>query len=143
MASVSNSRKRKVFAPEPAPEDEQRLSAGVLEMLSEDEQDEEPESDDGDYEEFPEIDAASDTEEEEGEDGEEEGGDDESEDYSTDASGSDKKPHIFPRAKVFISDITGEPKKVYPEIEPDYDSDSSTEDVSTFSTPASTNTLRY
>ena len=128
-------------APEPPPRDEQRLSAGALEMLSEDEQDEEPESDDGDYEEFPEIDAASDTEDEEDEEtdeGEDEGG----EDYSSDTSGSDRKLPIFPKAKVVISDITGEPKKVYPEIEPDYDSDSSTEDVSMSPPSVSTNGLR-
>jgi ribosome biogenesis protein ERB1 len=142
MASVPTSRKRKAFAPEPALKDEQLLSANALEMLSEDEQDEEPESDDGDYEAFPEIDAASDTEDEEDEeqDGDEDG---EEEDYSSDASGSDKRLPIFPKAKVVISDITGEPKKVYPEIEPDYDSDSSTEDVSTSSASASTNALRY
>lgn len=33
------------------------------------------------------------------------------------------------RGKAIISDITGRPKRVYPNIEPDYDSDSSTEDV--------------
>ena len=145
MASVSISKKRKASAPEPASKDEQLLSASALEMLSEDEQDEEPESDDGDYEEFPEIDAASDTEDEEDEeqDESEDEEDEEEDDYSSDASGSDKKLPIFPEAKVVISDITGEPKKVYPEIEPDYDSDSSTEDVSTSSASASTNVLRY
>ena len=135
MASVSNSRKRKVSAPEPALKDERVLSAGTLEMLSEDERDEEPESDDGDYDEFPEIDAASDTEGEEDEDEDEQEDEDES-DSSSDASGSDKRLSIFPKARVVISDITGEPKKVYPEIEPDYDSDSSTEDVSTSPAPA-------
>jgi ribosome biogenesis protein ERB1 len=35
----------------------------------------------------------------------------------------------FPVARTVISTITGEPKRVYPDIEPDYDSDSSTEDV--------------
>ena len=38
--------------------------------------------------------------------------------------------NIFPEAKIITSTITGQPKKVYPEIEPDYDSDSSTEEVS-------------
>lgn len=140
MASVPNPKKRKVSAPGPTPGDDQLLSANALEMLSEDEQDEEPESDDGDYEEFPEIDAASDTDEDEDE--ETEGEEEEEEDYSSDASGSDKKLPIFPKAKVVISEITGEPKKVYPEIEPDYDSDSSTEDVSTSPVFASTNALR-
>jgi len=143
MASVPNSRKRKVSAPEPPPRDEQQLSAGALEMLSEDEQDEEPESDNGDYEEFPEIDAASDTEDQEDEetDEDDEGEGEDEEEYSSDTSGSNRKLPIFPKAKVVISDITGEPKKVYPEIEPDYDSDSSTEDVSTSTAPASTNKL--
>ena len=50
------------------------------------------------------------------------------EEESSDADSVDSL-HIFPKAKTVISDITGEPKKVYPEIEPDYDSDSSTEDV--------------
>ena len=145
MASVSTSRKRKTFAPETALKGEQLLSANALEMLSGDEQDGEPESDDGDYEAFPEIDAASDTEDEEDEEQDEDDNEDdeEEEDYSSDASGSDKRLPIFPKAKVIISDITGEPKKVYPEIEPDYDSDSSTEDVSTFSPSASANALRY
>ncbi|KAF9649650.1 ribosome biogenesis protein ERB1 [Thelephora ganbajun] len=135
MASVSNLRKRKSSAPGQAPKDEQLLPVSALEMLSEDEHDEEPESDDGNYEEFPEIDAASDTEEEEDDDDDDDDDDDEGEegeeeaDYSSDASGSEKKLSIFPKAKVVISDITGEPKKVYPEIEPDYDSDSSTEDA--------------
>ena len=137
MASISNSRKRKAPASVSAPKDGSISSTGALEMLSEDEQDEEPESDDGDHEEFPEIDAASDSEDEEEED---ENGEDEEEDYySSDASGTDEKLPIFPKAKVVISNITGEPKKVYPEIEPDYDSDSSTEDVSTSTVPLLTN----
>ena len=136
MASTPNSRKRKAPVLVPAPTDEPFHSAGALEMLSEDEQEEEPESGDGDHEEFPEIDAASDTEDEEEEDGEDEG-----EDYSSDTSGRSEKLPIFPEAKVVISGITGEPKKVYPEIEPDYDSDSSTEDVSTSVTLLLTNPL--
>jgi hypothetical protein len=35
----------------------------------------------------------------------------------------------FPVATTVVSNITGRPKRVYPDIEPDYDSDSSTEDV--------------
>jgi ribosome biogenesis protein ERB1 len=130
MASTPNSRKRKAPAPISAPKGEAFSSAGALEMLSEDEKDEEPESDDGDYEEFPEIDTASDTENE-GNDYEEESDEDEEEDSFSSSSGSDEKLPIFPKAKVVISDITGEPKKVYPEIDPNYDSDSSTEEVST------------
>ena len=142
MASVSISRKRKSSAPETVSKDEQLLPANTLEMLSEDEQDEEPESDDGDYEEFPEIDAASDTEDEEDK-GRDEDEDEDGEDHSSDGSSSNGELPIFPKAKVVISDITGEPKKVYPEIEPDYDSDSSTEDVSTSSVPLPTSALRY
>ena len=41
----------------------------------------------------------------------------------------DDEINVFPKAKTIVSDITGQPKRVYPEIEPDYDSDSSTEDV--------------
>ena len=134
MASVS--KKRKTLAP--ALENEQPFSSNALEMLSEEEQDEEPESDDGDYEEFPEIDASTDTEDEGGD----ENAEDEEEGSSSDTSGSDNKLHIFPKAKVVISGITGEPKRVYPEIEPDYDSDSSTEDVSTSVTSLSEN-IRY
>ena len=39
---------------------------------------------------------------------------------------------LIPEVKNEISDITGAPKRVYPPIEPDYDSDSSTEDASPF-----------
>jgi ribosome biogenesis protein ERB1 len=97
--------------------------------------------DDGDAEsdeevdEFPEIDARSDSEsgEESSEDEEDEesGDDDGDEDGQTLASGSDSDSdiHIFPKSKAIVSEITGHPKRVYPEIEPGYDSDSSTEDV--------------
>ena len=112
-----------------------------LEMGSEDEgEDGGDVSDDGEVDAFPEIDARSDTDDEdyeddgeddsEDEDEEDEGEEDEEdEDYE---NGSDDDLHIFPKAKTVISDITGQPKRVYPEIEPDYDSDSSTEDVRTF-----------
>jgi ribosome biogenesis protein ERB1 len=98
-----------------------------LEMLS-DEEDEEggSGSDDGEVDEFPEIDARSDSEDEEYE-GSEDGSDEEDNDESSAASDSDL--HIFPESKMIMSNITGQPKRVYPEIEPDYDSDSSTEDV--------------
>ena len=109
-----------------------------LEMDSEDEGEEGPEeSDDGGVDEFPEIDENSDTDEEEQDEDEEESGSDEDEDEEEDeeeesdeGESSDGSIHIFPKAKVITSKITGQPKKVYPEIEPDYDSDSSTEDVS-------------
>lgn len=108
-----------------------------LEMQSDDEGEQEdvPEEDDNEVEAFPEIDTRSDTEDEDAdteededeEDEEDEDEPDESEDeYSDD---SDDSIHPFPVAKTIVSDITGQPKRVYPPIEPDYDSDSSTEDV--------------
>lgn len=95
-----------------------------LELGSEDEEEGE-ESDNGDADEFPEIDARSDSE------GDVSGSEDEDEDddEEDDEDASDDDLHVFPRAKTVISNITGQPKHVYPEIEPDYDSDSSTEDV--------------
>jgi ribosome biogenesis protein ERB1 len=105
-----------------------------LEMLSEEEGEERSgaSSDDLEVDEFPEIDMRSDSESEEyegsedGSDGTREEEDDEDSSTTSDAS-SDL--HIFPESKTIISGITGHPKRVYPEIEPDYDSDSSTEDV--------------
>lgn len=104
-----------------------------LEMHSGDEEEDGNEiQDDTDDEvdEFPEIDAASDSGSEEEEEEEEEEDTDSLSDEGTDDGDSDDTLHVFPKAKVVQSDITGEPKKVYPDIEPDYDSDSSTEDVS-------------
>lgn len=99
-----------------------------LEMLSDEEKREgeegEDEESDEEIDEFPEIDAESDEDEEEDEGEEDEG---------SSPSGSDSDlssdMHIFPKSKNIISDITGHPKRVYPEIEPEYDSDSSIEDV--------------
>ncbi len=143
MAAVDakkHSKKRKVTpeeeAPVPAlPPPSFPQNVG-LEMGSEDEG-EEPgdESDDGEVEAFPEIDARSDTDDEDYEDeGEDDSEEDEEEDEEQETSedGSDEDMHIFPKAKTVISDITGQPKRIYPEIEPDYDSDSSTEDVRDF-----------
>ena len=50
---------------------------------------------------------------------------------SEDSKEKDSEPEIStgPKSKTIISKITGRPKRVFPEIEPDYDSDSSTEDV--------------
>ncbi|CAK5276010.1 unnamed protein product [Mycena citricolor] len=110
-----------------------------LEMLSEDEGAEDAESDDGHVDDFPEIDAGSDSEdgsyegldedeEEEGSEGSED--EDEDEIFEADEDSDDSLSRdIFPKPKTIISDITGKPKRVYPEIEPDYDSDSSTEDT--------------
>ncbi|KAL4076042.1 NUC169 domain-containing protein [Scleroderma yunnanense] len=102
-----------------------------LEMMSDEEtsglEDENAVADDEEPEEFPEIDARSDNEEDEedGEDGEDESQSEEDEAEDTD---SDAGTDIFPKSKSIVSAITGQPKRVYPEIEPDYDSDSSTED---------------
>lgn len=98
-----------------------------LEMLS----DEEGESvgsgsDHEEVDEFPEIDTGSDSEDEGDSSLEDSGKEDEDE---AEDSGDESDLQIFPKAKDIISDITGKPKRVYPEIEPNYDSDSSTEDV--------------
>lgn len=100
-----------------------------LEMLSEEEDNESSSrSDDGEVDEFPEIDARSDSEDEEYEDDDNDIDEDGDAEISS-ASDVDSDLHIFPESKTIISDITGQPKRVYPEIEPDYNSDSSTEDV--------------
>lgn len=155
MSSVEltkKSKKRKATAQEESVQVHPPLLAhdAGLEMQSEDEGEGEVgevgDEDDGEVEEFPEIDVRSDSEDELEEDeedaDEEDEGEDEEEsddqeanededvdDESEDDDETDDDLHIFPKAKTIISDITGQPKRVYPEIEPDYDSDSSTEDV--------------
>ncbi|KAG8985634.1 Ribosome biogenesis protein erb1 [Tulasnella sp. 427] len=124
-----------------------------IEMAS-DEEDTGESAESSDVEEFPEIEAASseeggedeDTseagseeedisaEDEEEEDGESAQEEDEIEPPPGDSAlmGEglkwDRKPGSYPDPKVIKSSITGEGKKVYPPIEPEYDSDSSTED---------------
>jgi ribosome biogenesis protein ERB1 len=112
------------------------FEAENLEMLSDEEDGEDAGSDDGHVDEFPEIDPGSDSEDgsvEVADDDDDSGSEDEDEvdeDGSLDSDlDSDDDRHIFPQAKTIISDITGQEKRVYPEIEPEYDSDSSTEDV--------------
>ncbi|KAF7355143.1 Ribosome biogenesis protein ERB1 [Mycena sanguinolenta] len=100
-----------------------------LEMLSDEEGPEETASDDGHVDEFPEIDAGSDSEEEDLLEDEGEDEDSEEEDFEGEDSDDSMDRDIFPKPKTVISDITGQPKRVYPEIEPEYDSDSSTEDA--------------
>ncbi len=124
-----------------APEDEHPppLSAFPqdvgLEMGSEDEGEELDDASDGEVDEFPEIDTRSDTDDEDyvadgaSAEGESEEDEEDEEDEESDDLSDEEEHHIFPQAKTVISDITGQPKRVYPEIEPDYDSDSSTEDV--------------
>lgn len=101
-----------------------------LEMLSEEEDEEDLVSDNGLVDDFPELNVQSDS------DGSETGystaeDDDDSAESSNDPE-FDNPLHLFPKPKAVVSDITNQPKLVYPEIEPDYDSDSSTEDVSSF-----------
>ena len=110
-----------------------------LEMLSDEEkhegEKEESEGSDEEVDEFPEIVVESDREshdESDEEEEEDEGEDDEESSPSGSESDSSSDLHIFPKSKNVISDITGHPKHVYPEIEPEYDSDSSTEDVCVF-----------
>ena len=137
MAPLAPHRKRKQPIKEQSDgSDSEHFPDGGLDLLSGDEDEDGPvqESDSDDVDAFPEIDAGSDTDEED----EESHGDDEDCLEESDEEGqdedvlSDDDLHIYPRAKTVISDITGHLKKVYPEIEPDYDSDSSTEDVRAF-----------
>lgn len=117
------------------------VESGNLEMLSDEEDGEDAISDDGHVDEFPEIDTRSDSEDEEfeGADDEVDGGSDEEDEEDaeedSDFDSDDSELHIFPKAKTITSEITGHPKRVYPEIEPNYDSDSSTEDVGSLLSP--------
>ncbi|KAL0949577.1 hypothetical protein HGRIS_009626 [Hohenbuehelia grisea] len=127
--SKLTARKRKADVDE---EPEPTLKAPAnLEMLSDEEDGEDIGSDDGEFEEFPEIDTGdSESDDDEGDDGDDSEEDEpDVSDEEDSADSDDSEIHIFPKAKNVISDITGQPKRVYPEIEPDYDSDSSTEDT--------------
>jgi ribosome biogenesis protein ERB1 len=86
-------------------------------------------SDDGEAEPFPELDSgSSDTSSDEREEEEEEGNEHDTDDTEVDEEdGVDGTPPLD--GKTVISSITGRPKRVYPEIDPEYDSDSSTEEV--------------
>ncbi|KDQ64812.1 hypothetical protein JAAARDRAFT_28450 [Jaapia argillacea MUCL 33604] len=127
-----SSKKRKQIHEEPVVQVEEVSQDVGLQMLSDEEgEDEDIASDDGEVDEFPEINVESDSDEEDEEDEEDEGDEDEEDEENEDdeeEDASDDDLGIFPKAKTIISDITGQPKLVYPEIEPDYDSDSSTED---------------
>jgi len=120
-------KRKQVDEEDASPEDLQ--ATGSLEMLSDEEDAEDTSSDDGQVDEFPEIVGESDSDES---DFEEDEDDESQEDVEHDDEGaeSDDSLHVFPKAKVVVSEITNQPKTVYPEIEPDYDSDSSTEEVS-------------
>ena len=133
---VANGTKKRKQGPEGGPSELQKglIQDDVgLEMQSEDEGEEGSSiSEDGeDAEEFPELDTDSDSEDGE-EDEDEESTEEGDEEDEEEGAASDDSLHVFPRAKTIKSDITGQPKKVYPEIEPDYASDSSTEDVGPF-----------
>lgn len=102
-----------------------------LELISDEEEDglegnENSAVDDEEPEEFPDIDARSDSEDDtEVEDVEE---DESQSEEDSNETGSDTGIQIFPKSRTIVSTVTGQPRRVYPEIEPDYDSDSSTED---------------
>ena len=148
--TIVSSKKRKAVVEDAPAQDSFPQEVG-LELDSEEEMDEEL-SDDEEVEAFPEIDVKSDSgeeddgndEEEDEDEDEEEGEEDEEEDEEDEEENegdedelssediSDDVIGIFPVAKTVFSDITGQPKRVYPNIEPNYDSDSSTEDVSSF-----------
>jgi ribosome biogenesis protein ERB1 len=87
---------------------------------------------------FPEIDAGDDSDDANSvdEDGDEtEGSHDgsyliEDSDFVDSVDSEEDNPiNTGPKRKTVLSKITGRPKRVYPEIEPNYNSDSSTEDV--------------
>ena len=121
-----------VQIPKPAFPDNVELEEGAQES----EGDSDDGSDDEEVDEFPELDPGSDASDDDEEDADEEdeedteGEEEEDEDEEDSEDSEIEDLHIFPEAKIITSEITGQPKKVYPEIEPDYDSDSSTEDVS-------------
>lgn len=126
-----NSTKRKQVEEEDIAQPEEIPSNGTLEMLS-DEEDGDASSDDGHVDEFPEIVNESSSEESDYEEDEEDEDEDSEENDDESDADSDDSLHVFPKAKTIISDVTQQPKIVYPEIEPNYDSDSSTEDVSNY-----------
>ncbi len=107
-----------------------------LDVPSDNEADDDPkndkESSDEEADSFPELDDDDSEEEDDKDDNDPNDDEDASESSSSGTSLEDqdtREPGPFPLPKVVISDITGEPKRVYPPIDPEYDSDSSTEDV--------------
>ncbi|KAF9468961.1 ribosome biogenesis protein ERB1 [Collybia nuda] len=107
-----------------------------LEMLSDEEAlGDDAISDDGHVDKFPGIDIKSDSEEEYSEVADDEVEDDSDEEDNEDGEddsnfdSDDSELHVFPKPKTITSKITGQQKRVYPEIDPHYDSDSSTEDA--------------
>lgn len=109
---------------------ENLLGNGVIEVPGDDQQDNSVETDDGEVDEFPELDPASDSEKESSNEEEDDyEGIESSLDEEISNDGVKDASSVFPKPKIVISNITRQPKFVFPEIEPDYDSDSSTEDV--------------
>lgn len=100
-----------------------------LEMLSE-EENEDLVYDDGLVDDFPELNVQSDSDDSEA--GFSTAEDDDNSAAGSDDSESDNLLHLFPKPETVVSDITNQLKFVYPEVEPNYDSDSSTEDVSSY-----------
>lgn len=119
-------KRKQVDEEDVSPEDLQ--ATGSLEMLSDEEDAGDTSSDDGQVDEFPEIVDESDSDESDFEEDDDDEGQEDDE-HDDEGAESDDSLHIFPKAKVVVSEITHQPKTVYPEIEPDYDSDSSTEEV--------------
>ncbi|KAG9104042.1 Ribosome biogenesis protein erb1 [Ceratobasidium sp. 370] len=120
----TNNRKRKEMVAADNDNEDGQLRT-TLEMPSDDEAEGDAGSDSegSDVEPFPEIDPASSSEEE---DEEEDEPDEEDEGSETE---SERSTSPIPLSgKLVTSDITGQPKRMYRPIEPDYDSDSSTED---------------
>lgn len=136
---VSNGLKKKRKVEERVEEDVQEtvFPQNVGLELQSDDDESEGEDSEGEVDEFPVLDTRSDSEDDEDEGEEEEGESEEDDEGETEAESqgsssentSDDELRIFPKSKTIISDITGHPKRVYPPIEPDYDSDSSTEEV--------------
>ncbi|KAJ1311022.1 hypothetical protein OPQ81_009528 [Rhizoctonia solani] len=106
-------------------EDEEQLGASLdMPVASDSEGEQDGDESDGEADEFPEIDTRSSSEEEDSESDEP----DHSEEEETSSSDAESNGPIPLGGKVITSEITGQPKRIYNPIEPDYDSDSSTED---------------
>lgn len=128
--------KRKAASAEEEVAEDAELGQFDLEMASDDESTQEPtaehDEDDDSQEKFPELNVESDTESSTGDAGDSDAErDEEGEESETSHDDDDDAPtlRIKPEEKTITSEITGQLKRVYPPIEPDYDSDSSTEDV--------------
>ncbi|KIJ56526.1 hypothetical protein M422DRAFT_197467 [Sphaerobolus stellatus SS14] len=134
---ATTDKKRKWDPRSELPQQEEGRSNNVeLNGLSDDEEEDSSVDDDGEVEDFPELDPDSDSEEEDSDDEENEESeqefDEDAQEEDSEGSVSDfseEKPGVYPTPKAIISKITGQPKLVYPHIEPNYDSDSSTEDT--------------